>query len=227
MELPHQWPWYATDHRDGPAAADRGSRAAGHGAVRARRYRATRVRRGRGSNLVGSRARGRRTRCSSESIPRSFEPSGTTWLRDGDTVRGAGCRHGPRSPGRHVREARGRHGPRKPGDAPRAQRPGAHRAAQTVPLDWNHRESGYQGTSVAIEARKSESRGWIRIRRQGRRRQPDAGNRSIPPVQSNTTTWRRPSPARRRSNAPSRSSRPIRRSISRSTGSRPARCSAA
>ena len=37
-------------------------------------------------------------------------------------------------------------------------------------------------------------------------------------AQSKTTTWRSPSPARSRSKAPSRSSRPIRRSIRRSTG---------
>ena len=45
--------------------------------------------------------------------------------------------------------------------------------------------------------------------------------------QSKTTTWRSPSPARRRSNAPSTSSSPIRRSMSRSIGRRPARCSSA
>ena len=44
---------------------------------------------------------------------------------------------------------------------------------------------------------------------------------------SKTMTWRRPAPARSRSKASSMPSRPIRRSISRSTGSWPARCSAA
>ena len=45
--------------------------------------------------------------------------------------------------------------------------------------------------------------------------------------QSKTTTWRSPSPARSRSKAPSRSSSPIRRSMRRSIGSRPARWRAA
>ena len=41
--------------------------------------------------------------------------------------------------------------------------------------------------------------------------------------QSKTMTWRSPSPERSRSKAGSRSSRPIRRSMSRSTGRRPSR----
>ena len=54
-------------------------------------------------------------------------------------------------------------------------------------------------------------------RRRRRRRAVDPG------AQSKTMTWRSPSPERRRSKAGSSSSRPIRRSMSRSTGSRPSR----
>ena len=57
------------------------------------------------------------------------------------------------------------------------------------------------------------------------RARPD--RRQLTRAQSKTTTWRSPSPARSRSKAGSRSSSPIRRSMSRSTGSRPSRWSAA
>ena len=83
-----------------------------------------------------------------------------------------------------------------------------------------------RGTRAAGPRADGARRRGVRRRRAGRAR-PGLGGATRRAAQSKTTTWRRPSPARNRSKALSRSSSGRRRSMSRSTGSRPARWSAA
>ena len=112
-----------------------------------------------------------------------------------------------RREGRAVRDGHGRRA--RPGQgSTRCRRGGRHAHPGTGGQD--------PGQARAEPRRRSPATRPPRCRRRRPAVEPGA--------QSKTMTWRSPSPERSRSKAGSRSSRPIRRSMRRSTGSRPSRC---